>query len=106
MVSSVWPRFSPTFSSAGLSVIMLESSQLIYTRVVRPFFLQHEAAIDSVVKDLSGKGFTLLASVKEKWVPEDPSAPILRPRSRVENLNTAFGSERYRNTKQISLLVV
>ncbi|XP_027009332.1 receptor expression-enhancing protein 6-like [Tachysurus fulvidraco] len=73
------------FYYAGKCVFLLwcmapvswNGSQLIYTRVVRPFFLQHEAAIDSVVKDLSGKaksaaqstakeGFTLLASAKDK----------------------------------------
>ncbi|XP_043078931.1 receptor expression-enhancing protein 6-like [Puntigrus tetrazona] len=52
-------------------------SQIIYTRVVRPFFLKHEAAFDNVVSDLSGKaksaaesvakeGFTLLNSDKNK----------------------------------------
>ncbi|XP_059356852.1 receptor expression-enhancing protein 6-like [Carassius carassius] len=48
-------------------------SQIIYTRMVRPFFLKHEAAFDNVVSDLSGKaksvakeGFTLLNSDKGK----------------------------------------
>ncbi|XP_053484647.1 receptor expression-enhancing protein 6-like [Ictalurus furcatus] len=69
------------FYYAGKCVFLLwcmapvswNGSQLIYTRVVRPFFLQHEAALDSMVKDLSGKaksaakeGFTLLASDKDK----------------------------------------
>ncbi|GAA6075557.1 receptor expression-enhancing protein 6-like, partial [Tachysurus ichikawai] len=60
-----------------MAPVSWNGSQLIYTRVVRPFFLQHEAAFDSVVKDLSGKaksaaqstakeGFTLLAGAKEK----------------------------------------
>ncbi|KAB5579680.1 hypothetical protein PHYPO_G00197740 [Pangasianodon hypophthalmus] len=73
------------FYYAGKCVFLLwcmapvtwNGSQVIYTRVVRPFFLQHEAALDSMVKDLSGKaksaahsaakeGFTLLASDKDK----------------------------------------
>ncbi|KAK3566997.1 hypothetical protein QTP86_008529 [Hemibagrus guttatus] len=51
------------FYYAGKCVFLLwcmapvswNGSQVIYTRVVRPFFLQHEATLDSVVKDLSGK---------------------------------------------------
>ncbi|KAM9500443.1 receptor expression-enhancing protein 5 [Clarias gariepinus] len=73
------------FYYAGKCVFLLwcmapvswNGSQLIYTRVVRPFFLQHEATLDSVVKDLTGKaksaaqsatteGFTLLSSDKNK----------------------------------------
>ncbi|XP_051554978.1 receptor expression-enhancing protein 6-like [Myxocyprinus asiaticus] len=52
-------------------------SQIIYTRLVRPFFLKHEAVFDNVVSDLSGKaknaaesmakeGLTLLNSEKDK----------------------------------------
>ncbi|KAL4634827.1 receptor expression-enhancing protein 6-like isoform X2 [Arapaima gigas] len=38
-------------------------SQVLYKRVVRPFFLKHEAAVDSVVNDLSGKAMTAAESV-------------------------------------------
>ncbi|XP_065133274.1 receptor expression-enhancing protein 6 [Paramisgurnus dabryanus] len=48
-------------------------SQIIYTRVVRPFFLKHEKTIDGVVNDLSDKarnaakeGFALLNAEKNK----------------------------------------
>ncbi|KAG7329849.1 hypothetical protein KOW79_006071 [Hemibagrus wyckioides] len=73
------------FYYAGKCVFLLwcmapvswNGSQLIYSRVVRPFFLQHEATLDNVMKDLSGKaksavqsatkeGFTLLTSDKDK----------------------------------------
>ncbi|XP_072544657.1 receptor expression-enhancing protein 5 [Salminus brasiliensis] len=73
------------FYYAGKCVFLLwcmapvswNGSQLIYSRAVRPFFLKHEAAFDSVVKDLSGKaksaaqsvakeGFTVLGSDKDK----------------------------------------
>ncbi|XP_062849764.1 receptor expression-enhancing protein 6-like [Trichomycterus rosablanca] len=73
------------FYYAGKCVFLLwcmapvswNGSQLIYARLVRPFFLQHEAALDSVVKDLSAKaksaaqsaateGFTMLAEEKNK----------------------------------------
>ncbi|KAL6489674.1 hypothetical protein MHYP_G00000190 [Metynnis hypsauchen] len=73
------------FYYAGKCVFLLwcmapvswNGSQIIYTRLVRPFFLKHEAAFDSVVKDLSGKaksaaqaaaaeGFNLMADDKNK----------------------------------------
>lgn len=38
-----------------MAPVSWNGSQLIYTRLVRPFFLQHEATLDSVVKNLSGK---------------------------------------------------
>uniref|UniRef100_A0AAR2LYW6 Receptor expression-enhancing protein n=1 Tax=Pygocentrus nattereri TaxID=42514 RepID=A0AAR2LYW6_PYGNA len=73
------------FYYAGKCVFLLwcmapvswNGSQIIYIRLVRPFFLKHEAAFDSVVKDLSGKaksaaqaaaaeGINLLADDKNK----------------------------------------
>lgn len=52
-------------------------SQVIYTRLVRPFFLKHERVFNDVVSDLSGKaksaaeavakeGFTMLNAEKNK----------------------------------------
>jgi len=41
-------------------------SQIIYTRVVRPFFLKHEAAFDNVVSDLSGKAKSAAESVAKE----------------------------------------
>ncbi|XP_060783540.1 receptor expression-enhancing protein 6-like isoform X2 [Neoarius graeffei] len=38
-----------------MAPVSWNGSQLIYTRVVRPFFLKHEATLDTMVKDLSGK---------------------------------------------------
>uniref|UniRef100_A0A3B1K9A8 Receptor expression-enhancing protein n=1 Tax=Astyanax mexicanus TaxID=7994 RepID=A0A3B1K9A8_ASTMX len=59
------------FYYAGKCVFLLwcmapvtwNGSQIIYTRLVRPFFLKHEAAFDSVVKDLSGKAKSAAQSV-------------------------------------------
>lgn len=61
-----------------MAPVSWNGSQIIYTRVVRPFFLKHETAFDNVVSDLSGKaksaaesvakeGFTFLNSDKNKW---------------------------------------
>ncbi|XP_018948903.1 receptor expression-enhancing protein 6-like [Cyprinus carpio] len=60
-----------------MAPVSWNGSQIIYTRMVRPFFLKHEAAFDNVVSNLSGKaksaaenvakeGFTLLNSDKDK----------------------------------------
>lgn len=37
-------------------------SQLIYTRVVRPVFLRHEATVDNMVSDLSGRAMNAAES--------------------------------------------
>ncbi|KAI1891885.1 hypothetical protein AGOR_G00148330 [Albula goreensis] len=46
-----------------MAPVTWNGSQVLYTRVVRPFFLKHEAAVDSVVSDLSGKAMTAAESV-------------------------------------------
>ncbi|KAG5850901.1 receptor expression-enhancing protein 6-like isoform X1 [Anguilla anguilla] len=46
-----------------MAPVAWNGSQVLYTRVVRPFFLRHEAAVDSVVSDLSGKAMTAAESV-------------------------------------------
>lgn len=33
-------------------------SQIIYNKVVRPIFLRHEATVDNMVSDLSGKAMS------------------------------------------------
>ncbi|XP_075997725.1 receptor expression-enhancing protein 6 [Genypterus blacodes] len=38
-------------------------SQLIYTRLVRPVFLRHEATVDNMVSDLSGKAMNAAESL-------------------------------------------
>lgn len=38
-------------------------SQVLYRRLVRPLFLKHEATVDSMVCDLSGKAITTAESV-------------------------------------------
>ncbi|KAA0719432.1 Receptor expression-enhancing protein 6 [Triplophysa tibetana] len=73
------------FYYAGKCVFLLwcmvpvswNGSQIIYTRLVRPFFLKHEQVFDNVVSDLSGKaksaaeavgkeGFAMLIAEKNK----------------------------------------
>ncbi|XP_036377311.1 receptor expression-enhancing protein 6 isoform X3 [Megalops cyprinoides] len=46
-----------------MAPISWNGSQVLYLRVVRPFFLKHEAAVDSVVNDLSGKAMSAAENV-------------------------------------------
>ncbi|XP_018601275.1 receptor expression-enhancing protein 6-like isoform X2 [Scleropages formosus] len=46
-----------------MAPVSWNGSQVLYKRVVRPFFLKHEATVDSVVSDLSGKAMTAAESV-------------------------------------------
>lgn len=50
-------------------------SQIIYTRLVRPFFLKHERVFDNVVSDLSGKA----KSAAEAVAKEGKVFPVSSP---------------------------
>ncbi|XP_012670752.1 receptor expression-enhancing protein 6-like [Clupea harengus] len=62
------------FYYAGKCVFLLwcmapvswNGSQIIYTRLVRPFFLKHESAMDCMVNDLSGKAKNAAESVTKQ----------------------------------------
>lgn len=46
-----------------MAPVTWNGSQILYNRVVRPFFLKHEATVDSMVNDLSGKAMNAAESV-------------------------------------------
>ncbi|XP_030629736.1 receptor expression-enhancing protein 6 [Chanos chanos] len=46
-----------------MAPVSWNGSQMLYTRVVRPFFLKHEATFDNVVNDLSNKAKNVAESV-------------------------------------------
>lgn len=41
-----------------MAPVSWNGSQIIYNKVVRPVFLQHEATVDNMVSDLSGKAMS------------------------------------------------
>ncbi|KAK6320540.1 hypothetical protein J4Q44_G00096470 [Coregonus suidteri] len=46
-----------------MAPVKWNGSQILYNRLVRPFFLKHEATVDSMVNDLSGKAMNAAESV-------------------------------------------
>ncbi|XP_066551810.1 receptor expression-enhancing protein 6 isoform X2 [Amia ocellicauda] len=46
-----------------MAPVAWNGSQVLYTRLVRPFFLKHQATVDSVVNDLSGKAINVAENV-------------------------------------------
>ncbi|XP_063075550.1 receptor expression-enhancing protein 6-like [Engraulis encrasicolus] len=46
-----------------MAPVSWNGSQMIYTRVVRPFFLKHQATMDNMVHDLTGKAKTTAESL-------------------------------------------
>ncbi|XP_041913761.1 receptor expression-enhancing protein 6 isoform X1 [Alosa alosa] len=46
-----------------MAPVTWNGSQVLYRRVVRPIFLRHEATVDNMVSDLSGKAMTAAESV-------------------------------------------
>ncbi|XP_030640018.1 receptor expression-enhancing protein 6 [Chanos chanos] len=46
-----------------MAPVSWNGSQILYRNVVRPFFLKHEATVDNMVSDLSGKAMTAAESV-------------------------------------------
>ncbi|KAM4624990.1 receptor expression-enhancing protein 6 isoform 1-T2 [Polymixia lowei] len=49
-----------------MAPVSWNGSAILYQRVVRPFFLKHQAAMDSMVKDLSGKAKSMAESVTKE----------------------------------------
>lgn len=41
-----------------MAPVSWNGSQVIYNKIVRPFFLRHEATVDNMVSDLSGKAMS------------------------------------------------
>lgn len=58
-----------------MAPITWNGSQILYNRVVRPFFLKHEATVDSMVNDLSGKAMNAAESVTREGT-EAPDGPV------------------------------
>ncbi|XP_053709574.1 receptor expression-enhancing protein 6 isoform X3 [Synchiropus splendidus] len=80
-------------------------SQIIYNRVVRPIFLRHEAIVDNMVSDLSGKAMSaaenltrevLSTLVKNKALvtPAPPSEPKSLPSTSQEPSPTKRSSSK------------
>uniref|UniRef100_A0AAZ3PPQ7 Receptor expression-enhancing protein n=1 Tax=Oncorhynchus tshawytscha TaxID=74940 RepID=A0AAZ3PPQ7_ONCTS len=58
-----------------MAPVTWNGSQILYNRVVRPFFLKHEATVDSMVNDLSGKAMNAAESVTREGT-EAPDGPV------------------------------
>lgn len=53
-----------------MAPVTWNGSEIIYRRVIRPFFLKHQATMDSVVSDLSAKAKNITENVaKEGEIP-------------------------------------
>ncbi|KAL2097202.1 hypothetical protein ACEWY4_006409 [Coilia grayii] len=52
-----------------MAPVSWNGSQIIYTRLVRPFFLKHEATMDSMVHDLTGKAKDTAESITKEGKP-------------------------------------
>ncbi|KAG7232329.1 hypothetical protein INR49_008344 [Caranx melampygus] len=73
-----------------MAPISWNGSQIIYNKVVRPVFLQHEATVDNMVSDLSGKAMSaaenltrevLSTLVKNKALVTPAPGPQSEPKS-------------------------
>lgn len=63
-------------------------SQIIYNKVVRPVFLRHEATVDNMVSDLSGKAM----SAAENLTREGNPAPVETQALLFQEANTSSSS--------------
>lgn len=53
-----------------MAPVTWNGSDILYKRVIRPFFLKHQAAMDNVVSDLTAKARDITESVtKEGEIP-------------------------------------
>ncbi|KAI4904218.1 hypothetical protein NFI96_031750 [Prochilodus magdalenae] len=59
-------------------------SQVLYRHLVRPFFLKHEATVDNMVSDLSGKAMTAAESVTREVLQNLAKNRTIHPAERTE----------------------
>ncbi|MGH0184697.1 UNVERIFIED_CONTAM: hypothetical protein FKN15_015799 [Acipenser sinensis] len=52
-----------------MAPVAWNGSQILYTRLVRPFFLKHQASVDSVVNELSGQAIHAAESLTRGDLP-------------------------------------
>lgn len=64
-----------------MAPVSWNGSKILYTRVIRPFFLKHEAAMDNVVNNLSSTAKTLTGTVTKEG--EMPSVCSTAPDRRI-----------------------
>ncbi|XP_034036656.1 receptor expression-enhancing protein 6 [Thalassophryne amazonica] len=73
-----------------MAPISWNGSQVIYNRVVRPTFLRHEATVDNMVSDLSGKAMSaaesltreVLSTLVKNKALANPGPPVAQPESK------------------------
>ncbi|XP_057715828.1 receptor expression-enhancing protein 6-like isoform X1 [Corythoichthys intestinalis] len=51
-----------------MAPVTWNGSEILYKRIIRPFFLKHQAAMDSMVSDLSATAMSMSESVKQEAV--------------------------------------
>jgi len=51
-----------------MAPVSWNGSQILYRRVVRPFFLKHEAKVDGMVNDISGKAMAAAENVTREGI--------------------------------------
>ncbi|XP_057715829.1 receptor expression-enhancing protein 6-like isoform X2 [Corythoichthys intestinalis] len=49
-----------------MAPVTWNGSEILYKRIIRPFFLKHQAAMDSMVSDLSATAMSMSESVKQE----------------------------------------
>ncbi|KAG7277545.1 hypothetical protein CRUP_030707 [Coryphaenoides rupestris] len=62
-----------------MAPVAWNGSQVIYNRVVRPIFLRHEATVDAMVNDLSGKAMSAAESVTREGAQTHQLTTSTRP---------------------------
>lgn len=72
IIFKICPLLSPqcAFLIWCMAPVTWNGSEILYTRVIRPFFLKHQTAMDNVVSDLSAKAKNITDAVtKEGEIP-------------------------------------
>lgn len=65
-----------------MAPVAWNGSRVLYDRVVRPVFLRHEAAVDNMVSDLSGKAMSAAENLTREGIAGgDASNPNMSVRS-------------------------
>lgn len=73
-----------------MAPVTWNGSQVLYRRVVRPIFLRHEATVDNMVSDLSGKAMSAAESVTREGTKTVSEYDDI---NEITEINLSYGKE-------------
>lgn len=71
-----------------MAPVSWNGSEMLYKRVIRPYFLKHQLAMDNMVKDLTSKAKDVTAAIKKEG--ERPTVYMQKKKSHIHILYMVY----------------